>query len=251
MLLAYLRALLITDPLIALSTIVLSTISLVTSLFDSTGRPQHRVARVWGRLLLAIAGVRVRVEGLENISAQGSYVFVSNHLSFMDTPLAMAHIPVQFRFLAKKGLYKIPFIGFHLKRAGHIPVYRGDARASLKTLAESARIVRERGISVLVFPEGGRSPAQLREFKEGAAYIAIKAGVPAVPVGIAGTRQVLPMGSIIVRSGPVVLRIGQPIPTSNLTLRDHKHLTRQLRERVVALTACPPPVSQRRTPQSA
>jgi 1-acyl-sn-glycerol-3-phosphate acyltransferase len=169
----------------------------------------------------------------------------------MDTPLAMAHIPVQFRFLAKKGLYKIPFIGFHLKRAGHIPVYRGDARASLKTLAESARIVRERGISVLVFPEGGRSPAQLREFKEGAAYIAIKAGVPAVPVGIAGTRQVLPMGSIIVRSGPVVLRIGRPIPTSNLTLRDHKHLTRQLRERVMALTACPPPVSQRRTPQSA
>lgn len=234
--LASLRAALLTDPLIVLATILMGTASLVTSLFDSSGRAQHGVARLWARMLLRIGGVRVRVEGLERISPDSSYVFVSNHLSYMDTPLAIAHIPAQFRFLAKKGLFLVPFIGYHLKRAGHIPVPRGDARASLRTMAESARILRERGVSVLVFPEGGRSPGAMQEFKEGAAYIAIKAGVPAVPVGIVGTREVLPMDSLLVKGGEARLRIGEPIPTSGLTIHDHRRLTQELRERVLELT---------------
>lgn len=234
--LASLRAALITDPLIVLATILMGTVSLATSLFDASGRAQHGVARLWARMLLRIGGVRVRVEGLERIAPDSSYVFVSNHLSYMDTPLVIAHIPVQFRFLAKKGLFLVPFIGYHLKRAGHIPVPRGDARASLRTMAESARIVRDRGVSVLVFPEGGRSPRAMREFKEGAAYIAIKAGVPVVPVGIVGTREILPMDSLLVRGGEARLRIGEPIPTAGLTIHDHRRLTQQLRERVLELT---------------
>lgn len=233
--LGFLRAALVTDPLIVLATIAMGTASLATSLFDSSGRAQHAVARLWARMLLVIGGVRVRVEGLERISPEASYVFVSNHLSYMDTPLMIAHIPAQFRFLAKKGLLKVPFIGYHLKRAGHIPVPRGDARASLRTMAEAARIVRERGISVLVFPEGGRAPGAMREFKPGAAYIAIKAGVPAVPVGIVGTRQILPMDSLLVRGGAVRLRIGEPIPTAGLTIHDHRQLTQRLREAVLGL----------------
>jgi 1-acyl-sn-glycerol-3-phosphate acyltransferase len=233
--LGFLRAALVTDPLIVLVTIAMGTLSLATSLFDSSGRAQHAVARLWARMLLAIGGVRVRVEGLERISAEASYVFVSNHLSYMDTPLVVAHIPAQFRFLAKKGLFKVPFIGYHLKRAGHIPVPRGDARASLRTMSEAARIVRERGVSVLVFPEGGRAPGAMREFKAGAAYIAIKAGVPAVPVGIVGTRQILPMDSLLVRGGEVRLRIGEPIPTVGLTIHDHRQLTERLREAVLGL----------------
>ncbi len=231
----FLRAALVTDPLIVLATIAMGTASLATSLVDSSGRAQHAVARLWARMLLAIGGVRVRVEGLERMSAEASYVFASNHLSYMDTPLLMAHIPAQFRFLAKKGLLKVPFIGYHLKRAGHIPVPRGDARASLRTMTEAARIVRERGVSVLVFPEGGRSPGAMQEFKAGAAYIAIKAGVPAVPVGIVGTRQILPMDSLLVRGGDVRLRIGEPIPTAGLTIHDHRQLTEQLREAVAEL----------------
>jgi 1-acyl-sn-glycerol-3-phosphate acyltransferase len=234
--LARLRAALITDPLIVLATILMGTVSLATSLFDASGRAQHGVARLWARMLLRIAAVRARVEGLERIAPDSSYVFVSNHLSYMDTPLVIAHIPVQFRFLAKKGLFLVPFIGYHLKRAGHIPVPRGDARASLRTMAEAARLVRDRGVSVLVFPEGGRSPGAMREFKEGAAYIAIKAGVPAVPVGILGTREILPMDSLLVRGGEAQLRIGEPIPTAGLTIHDHRRLTQQLREGVLELT---------------
>jgi 1-acyl-sn-glycerol-3-phosphate acyltransferase len=222
----------------------MGTISLVVSLFDSTGRAQHSVARAWSRMLLAVSGAKVRVAGMEKISGLTSCVLVSNHLSFMDTPVVLASIPLEFRFLAKKSLFKIPFIGYHLHRAGHIPVQRGDARASLKSMAEAARVVRERAVSVLVFPEGGRSPGALREFKEGAAYIAIKSGAAAVPVGISGTRAVLPMGSLIVRAGEVRLRIGDPIPTTSLTLHDRGQLTAQLRERVAELMGEPVPMEK-------
>ena len=119
---ALLWSLLFIDPLIILSTIFFGSISLVVSLFDTTGRTQIEVARVWSRSLLWFAGVRVTVEGISKINPDASYVFASNHLSYMDTPVVLSHIPVQFRFLAKKGLFQIPFLGTHLARAGHIPV---------------------------------------------------------------------------------------------------------------------------------
>ena len=234
---SYLRSLLVTDPLIILFTIVMGSVSLFTSLFDSTGRAQHRVARSWSRLLLWVSRVKVEVEGLEKLDRRKSYVLVANHSSLMDTPLVLAHIPLQFRFFAKKGLFRIPFLGTHLRRAGHLPVVRGDARASLKTMTAGARLLRERGVSILLFPEGGRSPEQMREFKEGAAYIAIKASVPAVPIGISGTREVLPMGSSYIRAGRVRLCIGDPIPTTGMTIHEHKRLTRQLQQLVASL-AC-------------
>lgn len=231
-----LRAFLVTDPLIILATALMGTLSLVVSVFDRSGRAQLAVARRWGRMLLAIVGVKVRVEGGERLSPGAAYVFVANHLSYMDIPVLFACLPVKIRFLAKKSLFWVPFLGFHLKRAGHIPVDRGNTRASLKTLAQAARRVREGGISVLIFPEGGRSPGAMREFKEGAAYVAIKAGVPAVPVGLVGTRQVLPMDSLLPRGGHVTLRVGEPFPTEGLKAHDHEALTRRLQQRVVELT---------------
>jgi 1-acyl-sn-glycerol-3-phosphate acyltransferase len=236
--LGLLRAVLITDPLIVLSTIVFGTISLAVSFFDRDGRKQIVFARQWARTLLAVSGVRVHVEGIEKIDPNGSYVFAPNHVSYMDTPVVLANIPVQFRFLAKRELFKIPFLGHHLHRAGHIPVPRGNPREAVKTMAESGRIIRERGISVLIFPEGGRSlDGELQDFKEGAAYIAIKAGVPVVPVGIQGTFKILPMGSVLPRPGRVTLRVGDPIPTANLTLQDRGRLTSQVRDCVVALNS--------------
>ncbi|HEX8983788.1 MAG TPA: lysophospholipid acyltransferase family protein [Bryobacteraceae bacterium] len=232
---ASIRAALITAPLIILATIVYGTVSLVTSLFDATGRAQHRVACAWARLLLRIGRVQVRVEGLEHLKPGGSYVFISNHLSYGDIPVVLPYIPVQFRFLAKKGLFQVPFIGSHLKRAGHIPVPRADARGSVRTMNEAATIVRDRGVSILVFPEGGRAPGAMRDFKEGPAYIAIKAGVPAVPMALIGTREVLPMGSLLVKPGRVFIRIGEPVPTAGMTLQDRHELTRRLQNSVAGL----------------
>jgi 1-acyl-sn-glycerol-3-phosphate acyltransferase len=231
-----LRSLLITEPLIIVATIVFGAISLTVSFFDPTRHKQNAIARAWARVLLTVSRVKVRVDGLEKIKEDGSYVFVSNHLSYMDTPVALANIPVQFRFLAKRGLFQIPFMGWHLARAGHIPVPRGDARAAVKTMTLAAQVVREQKISLLIFPEGGRSrKGEMRPFMEGAAYIAIRAGVPLVPIGLQGTREVLPYGSGNIRGGPVILRIGDPIPTDEATLRDRVHLTELLRERIIKL----------------
>jgi 1-acyl-sn-glycerol-3-phosphate acyltransferase len=234
--LAYIRSLLITDPIIILATIVMGSISLLVSVFESDGRVQHQISRIWSRMLLRVSGVRMRIEGLEKIDPRATYVFVANHRSFMDIPVLLAHIPLQFRFMAKKGLFLIPFLGTHLRRAGHLAVVKDSPRASLKSMTDAVRILREQGISVLLFPEGGRSKdGHLREFIEGAAYIAIKAGVPAIPIGMTGTREVLPMGSMQIMSGFVELKIGDPIPITSLTLKDRAVLTETMHDKVANL----------------
>ncbi|MBV9033666.1 MAG: 1-acyl-sn-glycerol-3-phosphate acyltransferase [Acidobacteriaceae bacterium] len=239
-----LRGLLFADPAIVLATVFFGSISIIVSFFDSTGNVQIRVARAWARTLLAVSGIKVRVEGLEEIDLRGSYVFIANHLSYMDTPVALAHIPVQFRFLAKRGLFQIPFLGQHLSRAGHIPVPREDPRAAVRTMQLAAEVIQQKKISLLIFPEGGRShDGILRPFKEGGAYIAIKAGVPLVPLVMIGTRKVLPYGAGIVQSGEVTLRILKPIDTRNFTLKDRATVTNQLRERILNELEQPAPVA--------
>lgn len=234
--LSHLRALFIIDPLIILCTIAYGSLNLVVSLFESTGRMQVSIARAWARMLLRVSFVGLKIEGLEKIDPQGSYVFVANHLSYMDTPCILAAIPVQFRFMAKKGLFKIPFLGYHLSRAGHISVPRDNPREAVRSMAEAGRIIRERGISILIFPEGGRSPnARLQPFREGAFYIAINAGVQVVPVAISGSEKVLPFGSGTVSPGNVLVRIGDPIPTAGLTVKDRGPLALKLHEAVYQL----------------
>ena len=178
----------------------------------------------------------MKVEGLEKLDPLGHYVLCGNHLSYMDTPVVLTHIPVQFRFLAKRGLFQIPFLGTHLTQAGHIPVPRDDPRAAVKTMAHAAEILQNRAISLLIFPEGGRSEdGLLQPFKEGAAYIAIKAQVPLVPVALDGTREIMPMGSAVFRRGVVHLRISDLIPTKGMVLKDRQRLTNEARERIVKM----------------
>ena len=223
---------------VIVSTIIHATISILLSFFDPTGVKQNRIAQRWGKSLLWIAGVTVEVEGLEKISASGSYVIVSNHLSFMDTPVVLASIPVQYRFMAKEGLFKIPFLGTHLTRAGHIPVPLEDPRAAIRSMQLAAETIRQKSISVLVFPEGGRSDdGFLHEFKEGGFYIGIKAGVPIVPVALIGTREVLPFGAWHIEPHHVTLRIGEPIETSALTIRDRATVTAEAHRRIANMLA--------------
>jgi len=229
------RSVLFSTPLILLCTIVMGTLSLIASFFDRTGTSQHKLARAWARMLLAVSFIRVRVEGLEKLDPNGAYVFVANHGSFMDIPALLAKLPQQIRFFAKKSLFGIPFLGTHLRRAGHLPVDRSSPRASLKSMMEAARMVGARGVSILNFPEGGRSAEGLREFKEGPAYIAIKAGVPIVPVAIVGMRELLPMGSGHLRAGRVVVRVGEPIETKGMEASQRMALTLRLYEEVQRL----------------
>jgi 1-acyl-sn-glycerol-3-phosphate acyltransferase len=230
-----LRSSLFSLPLIFLSTIVLDLVSMLISFFDRSGNLPHQLARAWGKMLLAVSFIHVRAEGVEKLDPKANYVFVSNHASYMDIPALLSTLKHQFRFFAKKSLFKIPFMGWHLRWAGHLPVDRSNARASLKTMTEGARIIAARHISVLLFPEGGRSATGLRAFKEGAAYIAIKAGVPVVPVAIVGLRELLPMGSGHIRGGRVTVRVGDPIPTAGLKLDAREELTARLYDEIAAM----------------
>jgi len=230
-----LRALLWIDPLICLSTIFMGSLSFLASLWDGTGQRQHRIARRWARMVLAVSGVTVTVKGLEKLCPGMVYVFCPNHLSLIDTPLVFGHLPWEFRILAKKGLFRIPFLGWHLRRAGHLPVVEDDVRASVRNLADAARRVQE-GVSILIFPEGARSPdGTMGPLKAGAAFVAIKAGVPIVPMGILGTGKVHVLGSLLVHPGAVELHIGAPLPTSGLSSRDVDRLLGQLGEQITAL----------------
>jgi 1-acyl-sn-glycerol-3-phosphate acyltransferase len=229
-------SLLVVDPLIILSTFLCGFVSLVLALFGPRARAaQIKVERAWARSILFFGGVQVEVEGLERIDPSGHYVFIANHLSYIDTPVVLS-LPFHFRFLAKKGLFQIPLLGWHLKTAGHISVPLTDPRASIRALSGASALIGSEGISVWFFPEGGRSAdGILREFKGGAAYIAIKAKVPLVPVALLGPRQILPMGSIIVRRGRVKLRIGEPIPTAGMTLKDRDTLSEAARAQVTRM----------------
>lgn len=234
---SFLAAVLFRDPLIILATILYGSASIAVSVSDPDGEKQAGVARAWARMLLRIGGARVIPTGLEKLQPDTNYVFAANHSSYMDTPVILASIPARFRFLANDYLFRIPFLGTHLTRAGHIPVVQGNARESIKAMNEAGKTIRARGISVLVFPEGGRTTGGLQEFREGAAFIAIKAGVSIVPVGLKGTMELLPRHSCHVKPGTVELRIGEPIPTEGLTIKDRAQLNAKLHERMVELLA--------------
>lgn len=234
---SFLVSILFKAPLIILSTIFMGTVSVIASFFDADGRKQHAIARQWARMLLVIAGVSVRVTGMENVEPGANYVFVGNHLSLFDTPVVLGNIPHQFLFLVSAKYVKLPFLGTHLRRSGHFSVDASDTRSSLKIMTEAARRIQERGLSVLLFPEGSRARGPMQEFKEGAAYIAIKSQAPVIPFALRGTREVLPVGSLHVRGVPVDFVLGQPIPTEGMTLKDRERLTETMRERVELLLA--------------
>jgi 1-acyl-sn-glycerol-3-phosphate acyltransferase len=224
------------DPLIILSTVFFGMIAMVVMLFDKTGDKSMPLAQFWARTICFFTRTRIEVEGLEKLDPNSNYVLCANHLSYMDTPVVLSRIHVQFRFMAKSELFEIPFMGTHLKQAGHVPVILDDARAAIRTLSHAAQMVHQRKISLLIFPEGGRSEdGLLQPFKEGAAYLAIKAQVPIVPMALIGTREILPMHGKVFRPGLVRLRIGEPISTEGLALRNREGLTNQLRERIVEL----------------
>jgi 1-acyl-sn-glycerol-3-phosphate acyltransferase len=147
-------------------------------------------------------------------------VFAANHISALDIPLLYQFLPFQFRIIAKKELFRYPFMGWHLRRSGQIPIDRDSAAASMRSLAHAVRSLKA-GMPLVVFPEGGRSAnGQVQPFMTGAFYIAIKAGVDIVPMAVVGTFEVLPMNSLHIRPGPLELVVGEPISTAGYGLRD-------------------------------
>lgn len=215
-LLNYLHSL-ITIPLIYLYTIIMGSLSLTLSLHDPGGKRQHWCARNWCKLIARTVGARVRVHGAEHIKPDTSYVFLSTHQSYMDIPAMLGYLPAQLRIAAKKILFRIPFMGWHLWRAGHIPIDRSSTQNAITSMQRAAGYLRN-GICAFVFPEGTRSrDGHLHNFKKGGFKLALQGQVPIIPITIIGTRQILPPDSIIFRPGPIDMYVDEPIATEGLT----------------------------------
>ena len=229
-LLSLLRSYCILVPLIYLYTGVMGSLSLLSSFFDRDGRVQHWFAVHWARMILATCGVTVKVEGLEHIDPGQPAVYAANHLSALDIPVLYARLPTHFRILAKRELFGYPFLGWHLRRSGQIPIDQGDARASLRSLNQASASLRA-GMPLVIFPEGGRSETgKMQDFMGGAFYMAIKAQAPVVPIVLVGTYELLRMNSFHVRPGRVEMIIGDPIPTVGMVPRQMDELAARARQ---------------------
>lgn len=170
----------------------------------------------------------MRVHGAEHIEPGVSYVFLSSHQSYMDIPAMLGYLPAQLRIAAKKSLFRIPFMGWHLTRAGHIPIDRSSTHNAVASMQRAASYL-DKGICAFVFPEGTRSrDGYLHQFKKGGFKLALQAGAPIIPVTIIGTRSVLPPDSIIFRPGPIDMYVDAPIPTADLTEEDTEALMQQV-----------------------
>ncbi len=240
------RNIFISYPGSILLTFVFGLLSLIVAPFASTGRTQHAIMRTWSHAVLWLCRIRVKVEGAENVPPGGSFVLVANHRSYMDSPIVIPHIHLQFRFFAKSSVFYWPMIGYHLRQAGHLPVHYDNPGKSLRSMTEAARVIRQKGISVLLFPEAGRTTGELEPFKDGAAYVAIKAGVPVIPIGIIGSDRVLGVGRLKITPQNITLRFGKPIPTIDLPLSDRARLTQTLWVKVAELIDYPVPAEKAR-----
>ena len=198
-------------------TVVMGTLSLLIWPFDRSGAMQHWCARWWCRMIAWTIGARIQVHGVGNVDSTRAYIYMANHSSLIDTPALFGYLPYQFKIMAKKTLFYVPFMGWHLWSSGNFPIDRSNGRRTASSLRRVVEGVRH-GKSLAIFPEGTRTPdGRLQPFKPGAFKIALRAGVPIVPVTIRGTFKMLPKTTLVPRPGRVDMFIGQPIDTASYT----------------------------------
>jgi 1-acyl-sn-glycerol-3-phosphate acyltransferase len=219
-------------PTIAIYTIVLGTLSVVSSLFESRGHFAHWCARTWSWLILATTGVRLRVIGAERLDRGKTYVFASNHQSIYDIPVLFTSLPFQLRIIAKASLGNFPFLGWHLRRSGHMLVDR--RRPDSARIFRWANSLTAKGLSLIIFPEGTRSrDGRVGPFKGGPFYSAVQAGLPIVPISVIGSRHVMRKGHLTTKPGEVTVIVHDPIPTAaspDPDMREVRALASRVRE---------------------
>jgi 1-acyl-sn-glycerol-3-phosphate acyltransferase len=219
---------LVAIPLMGIATAFFGSISLICGLWDKSGSQQHLVARAWARVLLNLSCSGVHVIGREKLNPEHVAVYASNHLSYMDTPVLFAKLPFQFRILAKQALWKIPFVGWYLRRSGQVPIDSHSSRSAVAGLLRGVAALKS-GMPLVLFPEGARSPdGHMKTAASGCAFMAIRAGVPLVPLALIGTYELLPIHVYSLRPRPLLIVVGDPIPTDGLTTKDADALTARL-----------------------
>jgi 1-acyl-sn-glycerol-3-phosphate acyltransferase len=217
---------------IVTATLVLGVLTFVAYPFDRKGRVGHQCARLWGRIALLANRVKLRVEGMERLNGKGPYIFMSNHQGYYDIFTLVSHLPYQFKWLAKKELFSVPFLGWTMAAVGYISIDRGGTRDTVEAMNEAARKIRD-GMSVVIFPEGSRSPdGSIQPFKKGGFTLAIKSKVPIVPIAISGSGDIMPKNRWTVAAGEIRMFVGPPIEIQQYSLKDRESLMRNVRETI-------------------
>jgi len=233
--LSRLRSYFILAPLIWAYTLVLGTVSLICSLFDRSGRVQHRLARLWSRLIMKTVLSPVKVTGREPVDVSKPRVYAVTHASALDIPILYVHLPFQFRIVFKSELLSYPFIGWHLKRSGQVCINQQNPSASIGAIKSALKSLRG-GMPLVIFPEGGRtSDGKLQPFLPGAFFLAIKAQADIVPIALVGTFDLLPMNTYHIKCRPVEMRVSEPISTAGLSLHDTEAVSAKVRSAIESL----------------
>jgi len=238
--LSRLRSYFIFDPLIWAYTLVLGIISLICSLFDRGGRIQHNLARLWSWLIMKTILSPVTVTGMEKVNGSRPRVYAVTHASALDIPILYVNLPFQFRIVFKSELLSYPIVGWHLKRSGQVCINQRNPALSIGAIKSALKSLRS-GMPLVIFPEGGRSPSgEILPFLPGAFFLAIKAQADIIPIALVGTFDLLPMNTYHIKSRPLKMRVGQPIPTAGLTLRDTEAVSAKVRAAIEGLHSATP-----------
>jgi 1-acyl-sn-glycerol-3-phosphate acyltransferase len=207
--------------------------SVVFSVFPAADNKIHKVANLWAKILLSLSNTKVKVIGKENLLLDKPQIFMANHQSDFDILIALAHIPIQFRWIAKKELFAIPIFGAAMRSAGYIEIDRSNREKAIHSIEEAALSI-WRGKSIMTFPEGTRSrDGEIKAFKHGAFYLAIKSGVSIVPVSIIGSGRIMPKRSLRIKSGQIKMVIGKPIEVMNIDIEKRQELIEIVRNEII------------------
>jgi 1-acyl-sn-glycerol-3-phosphate acyltransferase len=218
---------------VVLITLLSGAVVIVTSFLKEGGNFPHLVGRFWAKSIVFVSRVKVSVQGLENIDPGATYVYMANHQSMFDILSLLGYLPVQFRWLAKIELFRIPVFGYAMARVGYIGIDRSNRKSAYRSLQEAAQKISQ-GVSVVVFPEGTRSTdGQIQPFKVGGFHLAIRSGQPIVPVVICGSHHVMPKGRLRIKRGQIILSINPPIETGQYKDKTKEALMESVRSTMI------------------
>jgi 1-acyl-sn-glycerol-3-phosphate acyltransferase len=233
--LSRLRSYFFFNPLIWGYTVFFGLASIPFGFFDQDGRRLHGFARAWSKTIMKTIFSPFRVMGLEKIDTTKPHVYAVNHGSALDIPALYAYLPFQFRIVFKKELLSYPIVGWHLKRSGQVCVDQQHPARSVAHIRSALKTLKA-GMPLVIFPEGGRTAdGRIQPFLPGAFFLAIKAHVDVVPIALLGMYDLLPMDTYHIKPRRLEMRVGEPIATAGMTLRDLEGLSETVRARLLGL----------------
>ncbi len=233
-----------TGIIILIVTPVLALLCVLVWLFDRSHRGVGFISKNWARLILWSTGLPITIEGLENLEPGKSYIYVGNHCSALDIPLALGLLPRTIAFMAKLELFRIPIFGWSLYAMGSIPVNRSNRSEAIRSVNRALAALRTKPLSMIFYPEGTRTrTGEMKQFKRGVFHLALRSGLPLVPIAIKGTFQAFPPDGLSLTYTPIYVTIGQPIETADLTVHDREPLRQQAQSRIQTMLDTCGPVS--------